>query len=96
MDYVFNYDKLCCDVDIIRDNPLVMFMNLLKQIQISGITLAGFDGFKKNNEDNYYGDYIPFLYCNENVVMRNLAIKKYMESYKRNKDIKFLTDSIYN
>jgi len=96
IDYIFNYGKLCGDVDVTRDNPLIMFMNLLKDIDVSNITLAGFDGFKTNNEDNYYGDYIPFLYCNEDVTMRNMAIKEYIKNYRLVKDIKFLTESIYD
>jgi 4-hydroxy 2-oxovalerate aldolase len=53
-----------------------MFIHLLKNIGIKEIWLAGFDGYTQDNSVNYYGEYIRLLYCQDNVVLRNDAIKK--------------------
>ena len=75
IDYILNYSSLLSDVQVIRDNPLVMFLQLLKKIGTEEVILAGFDGYTKDNSDNYYGDYVRLLYCQEDVVLRNKAIK---------------------
>jgi len=76
IDFLVNYSTLLADDQIIRDNPLVMFLHLLKNIGLSEIWLAGFDGYTQDNSVNYYGDYIRLLYCQDNVILRNGAIKK--------------------
>jgi len=76
IDFMVNYSSLLADDQVIRDNPLVMFIHLLKNIGIKEIWLAGFDGYTQDNSINYYGEYVRLLYCQDNVVLRNDAIKK--------------------
>jgi 4-hydroxy 2-oxovalerate aldolase len=75
IDFLVNYSTLLADDQVIRDNPLVMFLHLLKNIGLTEIWLAGFDGYTQNNSENYYGDYLRLLYCQDNVILRNEAIK---------------------
>jgi 4-hydroxy 2-oxovalerate aldolase len=76
IDFMVNYSTLLVEDLVIRDNPLVMFLHLLKNIGINEIWLAGFDGYSQDNSVNYYDDYVRFLYCKDNVILRNEAIKK--------------------
>jgi len=76
IDFLVNYSSLLANDQVIRDNPLVMFLRLLKNIGLSEIWLAGFDGYVQDNSVNYYGDYLKLLYCQDNVILRNEAIKK--------------------
>jgi len=76
IDFLVNYSSLLADDPVIRDNPLVMFLRLLKNIGTGEIWLAGFDGYTQDNTVNYYGDYLRLLYCQDNVMLRNEAIKK--------------------
>lgn len=95
LDYVVNYSALVTDSDVIRDNPLSMFLKLLTKLSISEVRLAGFDGYTTDNSKNYYGEYIPFLYCQDNVLLRNDALKVELQKYKSSMSIKTLTPSLY-
>jgi 4-hydroxy 2-oxovalerate aldolase len=72
-----------------------MFLHLLKNIGLSEIWLAGFDGYTQDNSVNYYGDYIRLLYCQDNVILRNEAIKKELCEMQQFMRISSLTPTRY-
>jgi len=96
IDFVVNYSALLSDDQVIRDNPLIMFLRLLKKIGRTEIWLAGFDGYDQDNSANYYGDYARFLYyCRDNVIPRNEAIKKELGGMSQFMKISSLTPTRY-
>jgi len=95
IDFTVNYSSLLADDSVIRDNPLVMFLRLLKNIGVNEVWLAGFDGYVQDDSNNYYADYVKFLYCQENVVLRNEAIKKALCDMGRFMRISSLTPTRY-
>jgi 4-hydroxy 2-oxovalerate aldolase len=95
IDFLVNYSSILADDPVIRDNPLVMFLRLLKNIGTREIWLAGFDGYTQDNTHNYYGDYLRLLYCQDNVVLRNEAIKKELRDISQFLQVSFLTPTRY-
>jgi len=95
IDYMVNYSTLLAEEPVIRENPLIMFLNLLKNIGIMDLKIAGFDGYTQNNSKNYYGDYIRLLYCQDNVILRNEAIKKELINISKYINISSLTPTKY-
>ena len=95
IDFKFNYSALLSDDPAIRDNPLVMFLRLLVKVGITEIWLAGFDGYTQDNSINYYGDYLRLLYCQDNVILRNEAIKKELCEMSQFMRISSLTPTRY-
>jgi 4-hydroxy 2-oxovalerate aldolase len=95
IDFPVNYSALLSDDPVIRDNPLVMFLRLLKNMGITEIWLAGFDGYAGDNSANYYAEYVRLLYCRENVVLRNEALKKELSDFSRFMRISSLTPTKY-
>jgi 4-hydroxy 2-oxovalerate aldolase len=95
IDYIVNYSSLFSMKEIIRDNPFIMFLHLLKKIGIQEIWFAGFDGYVQDNADNYYGDYIRLLYCQDNVVLRNDAIREELSKLALNISLRSLTPTRY-
>jgi 4-hydroxy 2-oxovalerate aldolase len=95
IDFTVNYTSLLADNGVIRDNPLIMFLRLLKNIGITEIWLAGFDGYVQDNSANYYGEYVRFLYCQDDVVLRNEAIKKELNDFSKTMRISSLTPTRY-
>jgi 4-hydroxy 2-oxovalerate aldolase len=95
IDFMVNYSTLLADDQVIRDNPLVMFIHLLKNIEIKEIWLAGFDGYTQDNSVNYYGEYVRLLYCQDNVVLRNDAIRKELHDISQFMRITSLTPTKY-
>jgi 4-hydroxy 2-oxovalerate aldolase len=95
IDYVVNYSSLLSKAEAIRDNPFMMFLHLLKKMDTREIWIAGFDGYVEDNADNYYGDYVRLLYCQDNVIMRNDAIKRELGILSSTIKIKSLTPTMY-
>jgi 4-hydroxy 2-oxovalerate aldolase len=95
IDFIVNYSTLVAENSVIRDNPLIMFLHLLKNIGVNGIWLAGFDGYSQDNSVNYYDDYVRFLYCEDNVVLRNEAIKKELCDISKFMQISSVTPTRY-
>jgi len=95
INFLLNYSTLLAEDQVIRDNPLVMFLHLLKNIGSLKIWLAGFDGYTNDNSVNYYSDYLRLLYCQDNVVLRNEAIKKEMIDISKTVQVISLTPSRY-
>lgn len=95
INFMVNYSELLDDDYTIRDNPLVMFLHLLKKVGISEIWLAGFDGYTEDNSLNYYEDYIRLLYCHDDVVLRNEAIRRKLISLSKYMQISSLTPTRY-
>jgi 4-hydroxy 2-oxovalerate aldolase len=95
IDYIVNSSSLFSATEVIRDNPFIMFLHLLEKIDIKEIWLAGFDGYVQDNTDNYYKDYVRFLFCQDNVVLRNDAIKDELSVLSSYMKIQSLTPTRY-
>jgi 4-hydroxy 2-oxovalerate aldolase len=95
IDYTFNFDSLINENNVIMDNPVLLLLNILINMKVKKVYLAGFDGYASDNVNNYPEKYIPFLYCNDQVVLRNEAIKKYITSLDNKISLELLTSSIY-
>jgi 4-hydroxy 2-oxovalerate aldolase len=95
IDYMVNYSGLLAREDVIRDNPLIMLLHLLGKMEMPEVWLAGFDGYVADNTVNYYGEYTRFLYCQDDVVLRNEAIKNELQEMSISMTIKSLTATKY-
>lgn len=96
IDFVLNYASLvCAENNAIYDNPLVLFINLLIRLEIENVAIAGFDGYDKNIEANYYTEYVPFLYDTTSIAARNSAIKQYFCDVAEKIKISTITPSKY-
>jgi len=95
IDMIFNYGELTMDVESVRDNPLLMLLKILQKCGCRDITLAGFDGYSPEAGSNYYKEYIPLLYCADDVLMRNSAISEAIKAIGRSVTMTSLTKSAY-
>lgn len=95
IDYKLNFSSLINEDANIRDNPVLMLLKSLVKMGMKNVHIAGFDGYSPKTLNNYLGEYIQFLYCDDNVLLRNESIRKALALI--NKDIKlvFLTPSLY-
>jgi 4-hydroxy 2-oxovalerate aldolase len=95
IDYKFNFNSLVNEDDLIRDNPVLMLLKILVKMKIKDAYLAGFDGYSADNSKNYPGEYIQFLYCDDDVVLRNEAVKKALAVIGKDIQLQFLTPTLY-
>jgi 4-hydroxy 2-oxovalerate aldolase len=95
IDFKFNFNSLINDDELIRDNPVLMLLKLLIKMNITTTYLAGYDGYSSDTVDNYPDEYIQFLYCDDDVVLRNDAIRKAISEIGKHIRLEFLTPSLY-
>jgi 4-hydroxy 2-oxovalerate aldolase len=95
IDYKFNFISLINSNDLIKDNPLLMLLQVLIRLKIPKVYVAGVDGYSPDNSNNYFNEYINFLYCNDNVLLRNELIKQEINKLKNNIEMYFITPSLY-
>lgn len=93
--FILNYSSLICEKENIRDNPLILFLKLLSNINIPSVTIAGFDGYTDQSHSNYYGSYVPFLYCNDDLLARNEALRDEISKMQNKIHIESLTKTEY-
>lgn len=95
IDYKFNFNSLVFEDKFIRDNPVLMLLRILIKMKIKKAYLAGFDGYAPDDTKNYPREYIQFLFCDDNVVLRNDAVKKALFALNKEINLEFLTPSLY-
>lgn len=95
IDYKFNFNSLVNEDALIRDNPMLMLLKILTKMKIKKASLAGFDGYSADDTQNYPNEYIQFLYCDDNVILRNEVVKKELAVIGKDIHLEFLTPSLY-
>lgn len=94
-DFVFQYDKLKSKDPMICDNTFVMILNLLSQLGITEVTVAGFDGFSKEADHNYYNDSMIFVADYGKLEAINDTVKIEVNKIRKKMGIRFITKSTY-
>ena len=64
-DYTLSYSDLLDEEALMPDNPLIMLLKLLKKANVSGIGLAGFDGYRETSVSNYVNPNMEYTYSSE-------------------------------
>nr|MBP9014731.1 hypothetical protein [Smithella sp.] len=95
IDYRFNFGTLVMEDALIRDNPVLMLLKILVKMSYQKVYIAGFDGYSFDDTKNYPKEYIQFLFCDDNVVLRNEAVKKALAAIGKDIQLEFLTPSLY-
>ncbi len=94
IDFILNWGNLSSDKTIVGTSALYLLLNLLKNIGIKKLTLAGFDGFSKY-ASNYYDKNFEFRNVPNNYEEVTDAIIKELKYFEQYFDITFLTKSKY-
>lgn len=76
------------------DNAFVIVLNLMQQLGVDTITLAGFDGFSALGV-NYYDESADLSKTPEEMQQINQRLQGFVTSASKNLIIRFLTHSIY-
>ena len=95
-DCVFNYSSLLDEQALIVDNPMIMLLKLLKEAGVSGVSLAGFDGYVKAAASNYVNPNMDYSFSKEKAAEINQDV---INSIKRlgtlGFEMKYITDTLY-
>lgn len=94
--HVINYDSWTQGPEGKSDAGIIIIGNLLKEIGVKELVLAGFDGFKVDSEKNYYDVSLKRPMNRQKVEERNHRIEVYLRGLKKVMKIKFITPTAYN
>ena len=90
---VLNYAELSFDEKGNCDNCVIMLLKLMSQLEVPRVWIAGFDGYREN-EDNYIS--LDMVSQHTKGQEENIRIRKYVEDIRKQIQIVFLTDSLYD
>lgn len=95
-DYVFNYSALLDEQALIVDNPMIMLLKLLREANVSHVSLAGFDGYVKAAAPNYVNPNMDYSFSREKAQEINSDV---IDSLKRLGElgftVEYITDTLY-
>lgn len=90
---MLNYADLSFDEKGICDNCVIMLMKLLIKLKVERICVAGFDGYQKDG-DNYVTSYMASQHTKG--MEENIRNRAYVEKIRKQIEVVFLTESLYN
>ena len=93
--YNLNYSDLLDEEAMIVDNPMIMFMRLLTELQIESLALAGFDGYVESESANYVNPNMQQSLSHEKAVNINKDVVKSILRLALNYPYFYLTESLY-
>ena len=91
---IFDYYKSLSNGEV-RDNSLLIMLNILKDMHVEEIQLVGFDGFTKYSHDNFYKDNKTNVLNDEFINRLNESTKETIKEYSKQVKIKSLTPTKY-
>lgn len=92
---VIDYEKWILKTNKIYDSSTVIIFNILKNLNVENVLLAGFDGFSINMNENYYDATLRNQITIEQAELRNNFYKKLFSDMKKYMNIEFITESMY-
>lgn len=90
---VLNYADLSFDEKGVCDNCVIMLMKLLIRLKVKQVYVAGFDGYQKEG-GNYVTSYMASQHTKG--MEENIRNRAYVEKIRKQIEVVFLTDSLYN
>ncbi len=94
-DYILNYSAWLDEDALIVDNPMLMFMKVLKQIGVDKVTLAGFDGYTKSETEDYVNPNMAYSFSKEKAMEINEDVINGLRKLQWYDHFQFLTESLY-
>ena len=94
-DYILNYSAWLDEEALIVDNPMLMFMKVLKQIGVDKVTLAGFDGYTKSETEDYVNPNMAYSFSKEKAMEINEDVINGLKKLQWYDHFQFLTESLY-
>lgn len=89
-----NYSSLINPENIIRDNSMLMALNMISILHAEKVFIAGMDGYAVSGP-NYYQERLGMNHDTELIRQINQAVRRRIEQLSNRIDIEFLTPSRY-
>lgn len=90
-----DYLNLLNATDDVRDNSTLMLLKLLKRIGLKNVNIAGFDGYKFNQEENYAKPDLVLTTNAETIQQMNQGVSKELLILSQVLKLNFITPTLY-
>lgn len=93
--YYINYASLCDKSNDETDNSGIMALRLMREMGVNDICIAGYDGFSKDSQQNYYDTKLINSVDSEDFERKNTMIRRQLETLNHQMNITSITPSRY-
>ena len=93
---IVNYSDYLVNDEAISDNSGLMLINVLRKAGVNSFALAGYDGFKYDENTNYFDNKMINNVQYEKQQVINKAIIGYFTKLRKSAEVKFITPTIYD
>ena len=94
-DYTIDYSSLIDQDFEFRDSSFIMFLKLLIRLGVKKCALAGFDGYKASEGDNYFNVAMEYAFVKDKFLMLNEYTSNALSSLSKDIELSFVTDTEY-
>ena len=94
-DYMINFSSFNPKEPELYENSGIMFLNLLIQLGLKKVYIAGMDGYVPGSAVNYTHSGLEYDFTEEVLLLRNQYIEKDIQKKQSQMDIQFITKSLY-
>lgn len=92
---LLNYASYVCSNDTVSDDPTLMLLNVFISIGVHNVTIAGFDGFSTNPDENYFAKGLSLGSNVLSKIKKNKAITMELKKMSDRINLNFITPSRY-
>lgn len=93
--YILDYSKLLDMDGPIIDNSFLMLLNILEDMEIEELVLAGYDGYSTSGKENYYTKDMEYHFDADTAHRLNNYVSSQIKHKSNSIKIRFLTRSHY-
>lgn len=94
-DYMLNYSAWLDEDAMIVDNPMIMFLKVLKLVGAKHVALAGFDGYTTSETEDYVNPNMAYSFSKEKAIEINDDVKRGLEKLNWEGNFSFITKTLY-
>lgn len=95
-DYMLNYSSYLEEGALIADNPMLMLLKVLKQIDVNHVALAGFDGYTKTGTSDYINPNMAYDFSKKKAMEINEDVIAGLNKLNWMENLTFITPSLYD
>lgn len=92
---IINYSSYLQEESLIADNPTLMLLQMLADMGIKKVAVAGFDGYSPRAQDNYFDASLSMGTSISSKLQKNSLIRNRVAVLGKLLEIEFVTESLY-
>lgn len=92
---IINYSSYLNEENLIAENPTLMLLQLLIDIGMTKVSIAGFDGYRADAQENYFDGSLSMGTSIDLKLRKNNLIRQSITKFRTQMELEFVTESLY-